>query len=105
MVGWLSVTPDGSEIQRRDMSPHGLPEIDPAESIIDDWRDLGLCGSGMNGPLALTWLEVDAYARLQGGEKPAIFWATLREMSVAYVNAINDTSPLSIPPIKRGKHG
>jgi len=105
MVGWLQVTPEGSEIKRADMRSEQPPEIDPIDSTLDHWRSLGICGQGDAGPAPLSWAELRSYASLSGGEKPAIFWETLRGMSVAYVNALNDKSPLSIAPINRGHNG
>lgn len=102
MVGWLQVTPEGSEIKRSQIRPEQLPDVDPADSTLDHWTALGLCAFGMNGPDPLPWQELRSYAALSGGAKPAIFWETLRGMSVAYANELGDKSPLSIAPINRG---
>lgn len=104
MVGWLQVTPEGSEIKRSQMRPERLPDVDPAEGTLEHWSALGLCAYGMNGPEPLTWQELQSYAALSVGGKPAIFWETLRGMSVAYVNELSNKSPLSIAPINRGRN-
>lgn len=104
MVGWLQVTPEGSEIKRADMRPEQPPDIDPMDTTLDHWKAVGICGQTDAGPVPLSWQELQSYAALSWGEKPAIFWETLRGMSVAYVNALNDKSPLSIAPINRGRN-
>lgn len=104
-LGWLSATPDGSKEPRyKYISGVGLPEIPPDDEVCELWQRSGMSSNGgLSGPSPLTWLEIDAFARLRGVSYHAIIWDTLRDMSVAYVEALGDKNPLSIPPEHRGE--
>lgn len=104
MAGWLQVVPEGANLRRSETRAETLPVLDPAETAAEHWRAAGICGQGFSGPVPLTWQDLLAYATLSGLKKPAIFWEVLRDMSLAYVSALNDTSPLSTAPINRGKN-
>lgn len=103
-MAWLAVTPDGSkEPRHKYIQGVELPELPIEEDTHELWSSAGMYSQAGDGSaVPLTWLELDAFARLRGGGESAIVWETVREMSVAYVMALRDTSPLSIPPAHRG---
>ena len=75
------------------------PNYDP---LADVWRAAGQVSYLPNGaPVALTWLELQAFAAMAGHDFSPYLWRTVQAMSAAYVNALRDTHPLSIMPSER----
>ena len=71
--------------QYKDGHPYSfLPIISPFEWLAEVFRECGMCGHGMNGPIALSWQEIHAYNKAVG---PLGKWAlaTIKAMSDAYV--------------------
>lgn len=103
MLGWLQATPNGAKQSRSQTSIYRLPELPIAETTHEYWSEAGFCHAGADGALSpLAWQELKAFGELSAGARCAMFWETVRAMSQAYVNGLNDKSPLSIPPILRG---
>ncbi len=79
-----------------------LPELAITETLPEIWRDLGYAKtSGMGGLEPLSWLEIDAFARVTGQDLSGVEGQCLMDMSRAYVASISDTRPLSIEPMER----
>lgn len=78
------------------------PELLHAERLVNLWLEAGLCGRMSDGsPAPLSWVEIDAFVRLNGYDINQVEAACLMDMSRAYSNAVMDTDPLSIPPMDR----
>lgn len=78
-----------------------LPELPPAERLGDIWLDMGCASGGSWGVSPLSWQEISAYSGLTGTELAPLEAQCLVDMSRAYVQAVNDTNPLSIAPMER----
>lgn len=71
-----------------------MPDLEGCDSIWEAWRDAGYALPDR----ALPWSEVDAFARLNG--VPGDVAVMIRRMSLAYVEGLALTSPLSISPME-----
>lgn len=96
-MGWLSAKPKDFAEQRYETVGIELPEIPPTERLAEVWNELGRTGA--EG--AFTWVEIKAYGDLTGVDLSSVECRTLRAMSVAYAEGLQDDNPFSIAPIER----
>lgn len=94
---------DGKPAKRariKDYREAPLPDVDGGEYVRDSFIALGMAGEG-----ALSWQEIDAYARLTGEIGDPWEAHVIRAMSIAYLDGMRlGEDPLAIPPIEQGKN-
>jgi hypothetical protein len=90
---------------RAELKGERLPEIPFSERLVDYWRELGYAMDGPAGPVPFTWGEVAAFASVGGYDIIPVEARVLVNMSRAYVDAMNDTAPLSKAPMDRTGDG
>ena len=74
-----------------------LPPV-TATYLLADWQAVGMCSSGMNGPVPLSWQEIQAYSQMTA--TPFTPWEaeTIRTMSRRYCSKFYESRHESTPP-------
>lgn len=82
-----------------------LPPLKAGSYLIDELFTIGACRSGaMGGFIALSWQEVDAFARLTNRISEGWEAELLVKMSREYVKGLQiGSEPMGIPPYNGGK--
>lgn len=78
-----------------------LPELIGGEYLLEAFLELGLCEPHpMGGEMPLSWLTLDAYARVSKSITEPWEYRTLRQMSVKFINAKQEgASIFAVAPI------
>jgi len=85
-----------------------LPPIDGVEWLASAWSECGRCLPSFNGPVSLTWQEIESYDRSTGFTLGIYGRSIIRQMSNAYVAWINrggqqESLPEEVPYIHRSE--
>ena len=82
-----------------------LPKLEAGSYMVDELFTIGAFRSGaMGGFIALSWQEVDAFARITGRIKEPWEAELLVKMSREYVKGLQiGSEPMGIPPFNGGK--
>ena len=75
-----------------------MPEVDSMHYILDYLSEAGLYEQGMNGPMPLSWREIQSWSELTGTVIAAWESNMIRELSVVYCNQYHKSSDPNEPP-------
>jgi hypothetical protein len=83
----------------------GLPDIGPADYLLDAMNIIGPIRANMNGVSATDWDVIDPFARATGLVQEPWEMITLHEMCSAYASGLHEgKDPLSIAPAEREQY-
>lgn len=103
----MHATPDTDDRSQRQSriesleedSPHRrMPDAGIADYLLQELFLIGICSSGANGPVPLTWSELKSYTELASVEFDPWECETLIELSRAYVSGLLAARDANMPP-------
>ena len=91
MQAWLALTPEGSDTTNGEFFNLDLPPLDDEYCYLPVFlHEIGTAGSGPNGLIPLTYLEIEAWSRMSKTKINSFEASALRQMSAAYAAITHD---------------
>jgi hypothetical protein len=104
-LAWLHAVPDtkDSRASRIDSLPENhiyrtMPDAGGADHLLSHLMQVGICSSGANGAIPLSWSELKSYIELSGSELDSWECETVIELSRAYVSTLSAARQPEMPP-------
>ena len=104
-LAWLHAAPDAKDnrASRIDSLPENhihrqMPDAGNADHLLGHLMQVGICSSGANGPVPLSWSELKSYIELSGAELDNWECETVIELSRAYVSTLAAARQPDMPP-------
>lgn len=83
-----------------------LPELDYCDYVFDLWGKVGICSSGMAGPIPLSWGQVNDWCVGNGLDLWPTERALIVRLSEAYVSKLNKSDhPQELSPMVYNENG